>query len=356
MSVSVLMSGQQTVVADLLPVGTIAKLSNVLKIYSGSEWLPCNGAAYTRTAPAYAQLYSVIGTTFGNGDGVTTFNVPTRDQAKNRPLLSFTASNTFAPFEDDTDVVVDNNGAVIMDIDAGAVIAGVRLSINNKNVSGGIVDIRTNAADASQKALLPRGLIVLEWDGTQWCLVGQTVKIRMQFTSNTTWKTPFAACYRLMPVGGGGGGGNGGSNNPYASGGAGGGGGGGGASIFELAKAAGTTLTITIGGGGGVGSSGGNTVITDGTTSVTGAGGGGGGNGGPAGMSGSTTGVPGTPGTSGSGGSTTGLTGQIVVRGNGGSGQTGGTGAWGVGNNGGSGGGSNANGSSGGAGRAFIEY
>lgn len=37
-------------------------------------WLPCDGKAVSRTS--YAKLFSVIGTTYGAGDGATTFNVP----------------------------------------------------------------------------------------------------------------------------------------------------------------------------------------------------------------------------------------------------------------------------------------
>lgn len=37
-------------------------------------WLECNGAAISRTA--YANLFAVVGTTFGAGDGSTTFNLP----------------------------------------------------------------------------------------------------------------------------------------------------------------------------------------------------------------------------------------------------------------------------------------
>lgn len=37
-------------------------------------WLKANGAAISRTA--YASLFAVIGTTFGEGDGSTTFNLP----------------------------------------------------------------------------------------------------------------------------------------------------------------------------------------------------------------------------------------------------------------------------------------
>jgi microcystin-dependent protein len=39
-----------------------------------SGWLLCAGAAVSRTT--YAALFAVIGTTFGSGDGSTTFNVP----------------------------------------------------------------------------------------------------------------------------------------------------------------------------------------------------------------------------------------------------------------------------------------
>jgi len=37
-------------------------------------WLTCDGSAVSRTT--FANLFSVIGTTYGAGDGSTTFNVP----------------------------------------------------------------------------------------------------------------------------------------------------------------------------------------------------------------------------------------------------------------------------------------
>lgn len=39
-----------------------------------TNWLRCNGAAISRAA--YANLFGVIGTLFGPGDGATTFNLP----------------------------------------------------------------------------------------------------------------------------------------------------------------------------------------------------------------------------------------------------------------------------------------
>jgi microcystin-dependent protein len=53
------------------PIGSIQQ-------YSGTSlppgWLWCNGSAYNRTF--YKFLFNVIGTTYGTGDGSTTFNVP----------------------------------------------------------------------------------------------------------------------------------------------------------------------------------------------------------------------------------------------------------------------------------------
>ena len=43
-------------------------------VTSPTGWLICNGSAISRTT--YAALYAVIGTTYGVGDGSTTFNLP----------------------------------------------------------------------------------------------------------------------------------------------------------------------------------------------------------------------------------------------------------------------------------------
>ena len=56
---------------DTTPVGMIIP-------YAGTtipeKWMKCEGQALSRTD--YSALFSVIGTTYGNGDGTTTFNVP----------------------------------------------------------------------------------------------------------------------------------------------------------------------------------------------------------------------------------------------------------------------------------------
>lgn len=59
------------VVDALLPAGAVAHFA---RNTAPSGWLKANGAAINRTT--YATLFSAIGTTFGAGDGSTTFNLP----------------------------------------------------------------------------------------------------------------------------------------------------------------------------------------------------------------------------------------------------------------------------------------
>lgn len=63
--------GGTKVPVDMIDVGTIVP-------YSGSEapknWLICDGRAVSRAT--YIELFNIIGTTYGEGDGSTTFNLP----------------------------------------------------------------------------------------------------------------------------------------------------------------------------------------------------------------------------------------------------------------------------------------
>lgn len=56
---------------DTLPIGSIVPYGNET---APANWLICDGSAISRTT--YADLFAVIGTTFGSGDGSTTFNLP----------------------------------------------------------------------------------------------------------------------------------------------------------------------------------------------------------------------------------------------------------------------------------------
>jgi microcystin-dependent protein len=62
-----------TTTTNLLPPGTISQFAGpVSAIPLG--WALCNGANISRSA--YSVLFAVIGTSYGSGDGVTTFNLP----------------------------------------------------------------------------------------------------------------------------------------------------------------------------------------------------------------------------------------------------------------------------------------
>jgi microcystin-dependent protein len=57
------------------PVGTIALFAGPSYTISNfPNWLPCVGWAISRTT--YSTLYAYLGTTWGSGDGSTTFNIP----------------------------------------------------------------------------------------------------------------------------------------------------------------------------------------------------------------------------------------------------------------------------------------
>ncbi len=68
--------------ADEVPtnadLGSLVVPAGAITAYAGttapSGWLLCDGAAVSRTA--YADLFAAIGTTYGAGDGSTTFNLP----------------------------------------------------------------------------------------------------------------------------------------------------------------------------------------------------------------------------------------------------------------------------------------
>jgi len=57
--------------AASVPVGAVQAFA---KDATPNGWIFCNGSEISRTA--YAKLFAKIGTTYGAGDGSTTFNVP----------------------------------------------------------------------------------------------------------------------------------------------------------------------------------------------------------------------------------------------------------------------------------------
>ena len=63
--------GQQRSLTTVQPSGMVAMFANST---APSGWLKCNGQAISRTD--YSDLFDAIGTTYGTGNGSTTFNVP----------------------------------------------------------------------------------------------------------------------------------------------------------------------------------------------------------------------------------------------------------------------------------------
>lgn len=65
-------------IPTMADLGEVSFQTSDIKIATSSTiqngWLLCNGAAISRTT--YANLFDKIGTTYGSGDGSTTFNIP----------------------------------------------------------------------------------------------------------------------------------------------------------------------------------------------------------------------------------------------------------------------------------------
>ena len=59
-------------------INEILEVTGIVKAYAGTTapngWLFCDGSAVNRTT--YAALFAIIGTTYGSGNGTTTFNLP----------------------------------------------------------------------------------------------------------------------------------------------------------------------------------------------------------------------------------------------------------------------------------------
>jgi len=69
-----LQSQINTIGSELSATNYIGDIKASLQSANHGNWLICDGQAVSRTT--YADLFSLIGTNFGAGDGQTTFNVP----------------------------------------------------------------------------------------------------------------------------------------------------------------------------------------------------------------------------------------------------------------------------------------
>ena len=72
--------------SDTLPIGTQVAYGGTVP---PTGWLICDGSAVSRTT--YAELFKVIGTSYGEGDGSTTFNLPNK---KGRVSAGYDSTNS----------------------------------------------------------------------------------------------------------------------------------------------------------------------------------------------------------------------------------------------------------------------
>lgn len=103
---------------DSTPIGTI-------EAFSGSTapngYLMCDGSAVSRNA--YADLFAVIGTTYGSGDGSTTFNLP---NLKGRTIVMLDSTQT------EFDTLGETGGSKAMQQhNHNVLVDGYSISLNN---------------------------------------------------------------------------------------------------------------------------------------------------------------------------------------------------------------------------------
>lgn len=76
---------------DTMPIGSLLLWAANDKNPNGRGWLLCNGAEVNRIT--YKDLFNVIGTTWGAGNGTTTFNLPNQMKDGNTRWLAVDNNN-----------------------------------------------------------------------------------------------------------------------------------------------------------------------------------------------------------------------------------------------------------------------
>lgn len=126
---------------EIVPAGTIVAYGNTT---APTGWLVCNDAAVSRTT--YARLFAVIGTSFGTGDGSSTFNLP--DLRDRVPLGFGTNMNALG---------ATTTGIAASAVMASATKSGVTTATNttgstSASLSVGNGTFATSAKDSSQSS------------------------------------------------------------------------------------------------------------------------------------------------------------------------------------------------------------
>ena len=123
-------NGQIT--GDTLPIGAIIPYGSTTV---PTNWLICDGSAVSRTT--YAELFAVIGTSYGAGDGSTTFNLPDK---KGRSSVGYNSADT------DFNAIGKKGGSKELQKHSHSLIFN---KITSSNTSGSVngLDWHSNGAD-----------------------------------------------------------------------------------------------------------------------------------------------------------------------------------------------------------------
>lgn len=288
---------------DGVPIGTVIPF---IAAATPVGWLACDGQAVSRTV--YAELYALIGTQFGEGDGVETFNLPNLTgrflegdttagvlKEAGLPNISGEVKTTFAAVRDEYGIGAltksehnnPRNGSASSPIYNGSSMPLGRVYFDAADCNS----IYGAASTVQPASMTVRWLIKAAVNTSAYAGINK----RDLVTTSGVYTAPVTGWYTIVLKGGGGGGGCGYNDGTNFYGG--GGGGEGGVTVTYAYLTANDQINIVIGAGGAgasgnaytaaySGQPGGNTKITFNNTVFT-AGGGQGGfaylNGGPGG-------------------------------------------------------------------------
>jgi len=157
----------QSLKAEMVSAET-GQVATFAMITPPTGWLKCNGAAVSRTA--YSALFARVGTTFGAGDGVATFNLPdlrgeflrgwddTRGIDTNRGFASFQDS-LFAKHSHTTLAKANGSAVPGNTSSQGGNVIGQNLAVASS--VGEAVNLHTITANAGGTETRPRNVALL---------------------------------------------------------------------------------------------------------------------------------------------------------------------------------------------------
>ena len=248
---------------DTIAVGIILPFAGNGAIPNG--YLLCDGSAVNRGM--YPDLFTAIGTTYGSGDGRTTFNLPDSNQAK-RFLRGDTVAGQIKAAGLPTSAINSNSVTTVQ-----PPVLTTRYIIkafDEQTADSALIDITQYAQDLAGKA--DRQDLAGKADRQD--LAGKAnidgsnmVHHKDVITTSGTYTAPATGLYKITVKGGGGGGCGSGNDGVYSCGG--GGGGEGGTTIKYTKMNARDTAVVVIGAGGTGGDAGGVGGSDGGDSSVT---------------------------------------------------------------------------------------